>query len=152
MTITAKFASPCSACGQTIQPGQQIEWERGSKIVRHTDCAAGTTPATTLAITLDTVGARVYLRGDTFAVKSAIKAAGGHWDADARAWWVGAAKRDDIERVIATAKPEAAEPYRPSKCRQCGARPDRRGWPRLYRSGICSDCYRDEREEAEMGY
>lgn len=37
MTITAKYASPCSTCHQTIQPGQQIEWTRGSA-VRHTSC------------------------------------------------------------------------------------------------------------------
>lgn len=39
MTITAKFASTCPACGQSIAVGQSIEWERGSK-ARHTDCHA----------------------------------------------------------------------------------------------------------------
>jgi hypothetical protein len=38
------------------------------------------------------------------------------------------------------------------KCKQCGASPNARGWPRIYRNGICSDCYRDEAEEREMGY
>lgn len=158
MTITARYASECSQCGQTIQPGQQIEWERGSTIVRHTDCsAAAAAPAQPASITVsyETVGARVYVLGQTFAIKDTIKSVGGHWDADRKAWWIGATKRADLEAAIATAKPaKPAEPssYRPSKCKQCGRRPDRRGWPRIYKSGICSDCYRDEREEAEMGY
>lgn len=43
MTITARYAATCSACQQPIIPGQQIEWERGRKDVRHTDCSATTT-------------------------------------------------------------------------------------------------------------
>ena len=48
----------------------------------------------------------------------------------------------------------AAKPYRPTRrsCTQCGARPDARGWPRIYRSGVCSDCYRDDHDEAAMGF
>lgn len=152
MTITARYASQCSQCGQTIQPGQQIEWERGSKIVRHTDCSAtAATPAQPASITVsyETVGARVYVLGQTFAIKDTIKSVGGHWDADRKAWWIGATKRADLEVAIATAKPADPSSYRPSKCKQCGRRPDRRGWPRIYMSGICSDCYR---EKAEMGY
>jgi hypothetical protein len=37
MTITAKFAGHCQACGGTIQPGQKIEWARGAGS-RHTKC------------------------------------------------------------------------------------------------------------------
>jgi len=44
MTITAKFASRCAACGQTITPGTKIEWTKGSP-VRHTSCEATTTRA-----------------------------------------------------------------------------------------------------------
>ena len=39
MTITAKFASRCASCGQTITPGTKIEWIKGST-VRHTSCEA----------------------------------------------------------------------------------------------------------------
>ncbi|HEX6938598.1 MAG TPA: hypothetical protein VF158_04250 [Longimicrobiales bacterium] len=39
MTIRAKFPGTCAACGAQIQPGQQIEWERG-KQPRHVDCGA----------------------------------------------------------------------------------------------------------------
>lgn len=156
MTITARYASTCSACHQTITPGQQIEWERGSKIVRHTRCeTASQAPVSAPSaptVTYETVGTRVYVLGQTYAIRAPIKSVGGHWDADRKAWWIGATKRAELEAAIAVAKPAAEESYRPSTCKQCGARPDRRGWPRIYRSGICSDCYRDEREEAEMGY
>lgn len=46
MTITARYAATCSACHQPVTPGQQIEWERGAKTVRHTNCSA---PAATEA-------------------------------------------------------------------------------------------------------
>ena len=39
MTITAKFASRCATCGQTITPGTKIEWAKGAP-VRHTSCEA----------------------------------------------------------------------------------------------------------------
>ena len=39
MTITARYASTCTACHRAITPGQQIEWSRGSQ-PRHTTCPA----------------------------------------------------------------------------------------------------------------
>jgi len=39
MTITAKYASKCPHCGQTIQPGEQVEWTRGTPAA-HTRCPA----------------------------------------------------------------------------------------------------------------
>ena len=159
MTITAKYASTCTSCHRPVTPGQRVEWTRGEKTVRHTDCGSASATAAPItaapiAVTYEVVGVRVYVLGQTFAMKDAIKSAGGHWDADRKAWWVGAAKRAELEAAIASAKPAEQSSYRPSKCKQCGRRAGEngRGWPRIYRSGICSDCYRDEREEAEMGY
>ena len=40
MTITAKFAGRCATCGQTVLPGERIEWSRGTP-VRHTQCPTG---------------------------------------------------------------------------------------------------------------
>jgi len=37
MTITAKYPGKCSKCGQAIQVGSQIEWEKG-KGARHSHC------------------------------------------------------------------------------------------------------------------
>lgn len=54
-----------------------------------------------MAITLEKAGARVYLNGNTFPVKAEIKAMGGHWDGDRKAWWVGAAKHGEAEALAA---------------------------------------------------
>jgi len=58
-------------------------------------------------ITIETAGRRLYLRGDTYSVRDRIRAIGGHWDADAKAWWVGAGKRAEAEKLATEA---AAEP------------------------------------------
>lgn len=47
MTITAKYAATCAACRKPIQPGQQIEWAKGTP-TRHTDCAAAAKSAKSL--------------------------------------------------------------------------------------------------------
>ena len=43
-------------------------------------------------ITIESAGRRHYIRGNTYPHKDALRAAGAHWDGDARAWWLG--KRD----------------------------------------------------------
>lgn len=54
------------------------------------------------------MGQRVYFLGNTFPAKDRIKAMGGHWDGDARAWWVGAAKQADAEKLLASLNGPAA--------------------------------------------
>ena len=155
MTIKARYAGTCSACGQAVAVGQDIEWERRSKIVRHADCSTASQPVQlpqASSLTVEVVGPRAYVRGNSYPFRDAIRSVGGHWDAEQKAWWVGATKADELRAALASATPAAPEPFRHTKCKQCGARPDRRGWPRIYKSGICSDCYRDERDEAEMGW
>lgn len=62
-----------------------------------------------MAITIERQGQRVYLVGDTFAVKDQIKALGGHWDGERRAWWVGASKAVEAQALVhALATPQAA--------------------------------------------
>lgn len=159
MTIRAKFASTCPDCGRAIEVGSEIEWERGSK-ARHTDCsiaaaapAAAPVAVSSTDLTYETVGRRVYVRGNSYPFREAIKAAGGRWDAAEKAWWIGGAEKAEALKVaLASATPAAPAPFRWRACKRCGARPNQRGWPRIYENGICSDCYRDEREEAEMGY
>lgn len=51
-------------------------------------------------ITLQPVGARIYIAGNTYPLKDAIKSCGGHWDGDRKQWWVGQAKQADIARVV----------------------------------------------------
>jgi hypothetical protein len=57
-------------------------------------------------------GARVWVRGDTYALRGALREAGAHWDPDARAWWVARAKRATIERVVAAAPTPTDTPRR----------------------------------------
>lgn len=38
-----------------------------------------------------------------------LKALGAHWDAEARAWWIGAAKRSEVEALLAATPAPAAD-------------------------------------------
>lgn len=53
-----------------------------------------------MSITIERQGKRVYLAGDTYAVKDRIKALGGHWDEDRRAWWVGSTKIVEAQSLV----------------------------------------------------
>lgn len=127
MTITARYPGRCTTCGGPITSGQQIEWAKGSQ-PRHADCATATTSAppaaatTPAALTYETVGPRVYVRGNSFPYRDAIRAAGGHWDADEKAWWVGVAKADGLKAALVSATPSTT-PYRKriTSCLTCGA-------------------------------
>lgn len=57
-------------------------------------------------------GRRVYLFGNTFGIKDAIKAAGGKWDPDQRAWWISTTKANDpdFQRLINDANSGASAP------------------------------------------
>jgi hypothetical protein len=64
-----------------------------------------------MAVTLDRQGTRIYLTGDTYPIRDRIKAIGGHWDGDRRAWWVGAAKASEAEALVngAASSPQSTE-------------------------------------------
>lgn len=161
MTITARFASICPSCSQPIAIGAAVEWSKGSK-ARHTSCPTSSTPAAeppakaAPVVTYETVGQRVYVMGDTYAIRGAIKSVGGHWDAERKAWWIGAAKREVLTEAIVAAEPETTttqHAYRPTTCIVCGymERRNARGYldgDRILRSGECQSCY----EERKMGY
>lgn len=49
---------------------------------------------------LETNGRRIYFIDFPFATKDAIRAIGGSWDANARAWWIGTAKRPEAEALL----------------------------------------------------
>lgn len=51
--------------------------------------------------TLERVKGRLYFRGAPFASKDAIKRIGGHFDFDAKCWWIGVAKVADAEALVA---------------------------------------------------
>jgi hypothetical protein len=51
-------------------------------------------------IRMEKEGRRLYLIGDTFAIKGRIKGMGGHWDGDRRAWWIGVGKQSEVESLL----------------------------------------------------
>lgn len=51
--------------------------------------------------TLEKVGSRLYFANSPFAAKDAIRRLGGHWDGDRRQWWIGAAKKEAAEKLVA---------------------------------------------------
>lgn len=67
-----------------------------------------------MSVTLQRIDARLYFRGNTYAIKDSIKRIGGHWDADAKAWWIGAAKAAEAEQLVAQAG-TATTPAEPAK-------------------------------------
>ncbi len=56
-------------------------------------------------ITIEEKGARLYVLGNTFSIKSALKEAGCHWDGEEKAWWIGKGKRAELEKALG-AEPE----------------------------------------------
>lgn len=63
-----------------------------------------------MSITLQVEKARIYFIGNTFPMKDKIKAIGGHWDGDRKAWWVGSAKADAAKKLVdGTASVSASE-------------------------------------------
>jgi hypothetical protein len=96
----------------------------------------------------------VAITGNTFPVKDQIKALGGRWNPDEKAWMVPETKADEARSLVAAGavSQKTLNNYRPHKCVVCGTveRRNARGYSevRIYRSGECQDCY----EERKMGY
>ncbi len=62
-----------------------------------------------MALQIRQEGARLYILGNTYAVKDALSNAGCHYDGETRAWWIGVAKRDKINHLILHPLPESAD-------------------------------------------
>lgn len=72
----------------------------------------------------------VAITGNTYPVRDQIKALGGRWNADRKAWVVPAAKAAEARQIVASAPAEARRHF--SRCADCGA--PSQGWYR------CRDC------------
>jgi len=57
---------------------------------------------THMSITIQQDGRRLYLIGHTYPVKDQIRNGGGKWDPDRKAWYVGVARRQLAEQIVAT--------------------------------------------------
>lgn len=62
-----------------------------------------------VVISMERVGARIYVTGNTWPVKGNLKAAGCHWDKDRKQWWIGAAKAEALAAVVAGLNGPAVE-------------------------------------------
>lgn len=92
-------------------------------------------------------GKSVPVSGNTYPVRDQLRALGASWDAGAKTWTIDEARLALAHAVVAKGSSEPPKPFRFTQCKQCGKRPDYRGWPRIYRNGVCSDCYRDASED-----
>lgn len=59
-----------------------------------------------MTISIETQGRRHYIRGNTFPIKDALRAAGFKWDGDAKAWWTG---KLEVAAKFTESKPAQAE-------------------------------------------
>lgn len=66
-----------------------------------------------MSITLTQKGRRTYISGDTYQIRDKLRAAGAHWDADARAWWYSRAHAEQVEQIIKEADTAAETPDTP---------------------------------------
>ncbi len=79
-------------------------------------------------ITTRKEGRRVYVEGKTFFIKDRLRAMGGHWDPDKKAWWVSSAKETDLAKLLDAAAKDAGKPgygqtfkaEKPGTCSKCG--------------------------------
>lgn len=94
----------------------------------------------------------VAVTGNTYPVKDKLKELGAKWDKDNKQWLVPEDKKAEAEKLVSEASkaPQEKKPFVHHRCKQCGAAASR--YNRIYRSGICGQCYQGDREEREMGY
>lgn len=158
MTITARYPGTCPTCHAPITPGQQIEWTKGAK-PRHTTCGASASAVPQIprsesrrVITVDRVSRRSYLRGDTLAVRGYLRDQGCHWDAEAKAWWIGSEAEAQRIAAAALSQPaEAAPTKRITHCIECGGALD--DYQQRHGFRFCSsDCAADRRLGGQSGY
>ena len=97
----------------------------------------------------------IAITGNTYPVKDQLKALGGRWNADQKAWMVPETKAEEARKLVAgstTTSTTHSTHFHPHKCIVCGVaeRRNSRGYleVKIYRSGECQDCY----EERKMGY
>lgn len=50
--------------------------------------------------TIERVGRRAYVRGDTYALRHRLREAGATWDPEERAWWIGTGRVARIEEIL----------------------------------------------------
>jgi hypothetical protein len=64
----------------------------------------------TITVKTEKVGTRIYVVGNTYAIKGQLKSAGCHWDGERKQWWIGAAKANQIESIVGRLDGAKVEP------------------------------------------
>ena len=95
------------------------------------------------------------ITGNTYPVKDQLKALGGRWNPEQKAWVVPDEKAEQAKALVAAApviprKPNQQSSYRPSRCKDCKCAPSR--YNPIYRNGQCKQCWLGDKEERDMGY
>lgn len=58
-------------------------------------------------MSIESVGSRLYVTGNTYSIKDRLKSIGCHWDADRKQWWIGKAKQAELAAIVSTAAAQA---------------------------------------------
>lgn len=75
-------------------------------------------------MTIEQVGARLYIANSPYSIKDRLKSIGCHWDADRRQWWIGQAKRAELEAIISSSSAtEPKERYTPPTAEELAKKP-----------------------------
>ncbi len=61
-----------------------------------------------MGLAIEIEGTRAYITGDSYAYRTQLKSAGCHWDGDRKQWWIGVAKRANVEAIVTGPAPESA--------------------------------------------
>lgn len=56
-----------------------------------------------MGITLEKIGKRIYIRGNTYSIKDELKSLGAKWDPQGKAWWALSEKEDELKQVVKSA-------------------------------------------------
>lgn len=51
-------------------------------------------------MSIQAVGSRLYVTGNTYSIKDQLKSIGCHWDADRKQWWIGKAKQAELAKIV----------------------------------------------------
>jgi hypothetical protein len=154
--MTNKYPGKCSSCGSFVGAGagQAVKSASGKWEVRCAAHGGGEAPTQTTSrtITVERIGRRSYLRGDTIAVRGLLRDGGCHWDADQTAWWIGSHEEAlALAERARTAPAEAPPRKRITHCVGCGCSLDQFQVSRGFK--FCSsDCVNDRRLGGQSGY
>lgn len=55
---------------------------------------------------IEAVNSRLYVVGNSYAVKDKLKSIGCHWDSTRKQWWIGKTKKAELEQIVNGNQPQ----------------------------------------------